>query len=204
MGTARTMMPAEPTTSSVVTGRAPGASTSTISAMRSGGPEPEMAMSYPALIAARATVVPIFPAPTMPRRRSVGLLLDIRGSVIRRRRRTRGCRLGGWLREQLSDAWNHLAPIELDRRHSLLVRHSPSGIRPVESAEPELPNHRGNLGRHGFRRSEIQRSVCDLGLESLHRRARPSSFGGCALKHLRPVRPLNRDSFFVRPGHESV
>src|SRR4030088_817342 len=113
------MTPAWATTSSVVRARAPGASTSTISSMRSAGPEPDIATSYPAATAARAKAVPALPAPTIPRRRSVGALLDTGRSRVRAGREVAWCRLLGWLREQLSDSGDHLPSIQLDGRHLL-------------------------------------------------------------------------------------
>jgi hypothetical protein len=43
------------------------------------------------------------------------------------------CGVGGWCAEQLTDAWNHLAPIELDRREPLLVGHSAQRISQIEA-----------------------------------------------------------------------
>jgi hypothetical protein len=70
-------MSASRTSRSVVTARAPGARTSTVNAISSADPDPEMATSYPAAIAARAIVVLSLPAPTMPRRRSLGSGLTV-------------------------------------------------------------------------------------------------------------------------------
>src|SRR6267378_6502062 len=150
MGTASTIRSACWTTSSVEAARAPGARTSTISAMRSAGPDPEMTTLYPAAIAARAIVVPTLPAPTMPRRRSPVSLLDMglnshsRGDMARWNWRNR------MIGEQLAHPRNHLAPVELDRRQPLLVRHPPGGVGQVESTEPEQPHHRGYFCGDGF------------------------------------------------------
>src|SRR5207302_520286 len=139
-----------------------------------------------------AIAVPIFPAPTTPRRRSPASLLDMgcpgvrgRGALVHRR----------WLnvrvREQFPDSWNHLTPVQLDGRHLLFVRYSPCGVRQVESTEPEQPDNPGDLGRDRFHRTEIKRSFVDLGLESLLCRPRPSALGRRVLEDMSPVRPLS-------------
>src|SRR2546427_5839088 len=120
------MRPAYLTTSSVESARAPVASTSTISSMRSAGPDPEIATSYPPATAARAMAVPALPAPTMPRRRSVGSLLDTGCSRVRGRRAlVPSCRLAGRTREQLPDSRDHLPTVQIDGRHLLFVWYSP-------------------------------------------------------------------------------
>src|ERR1700692_1364381 len=199
MGTARTMRSAKRTTSSVDTARAPAASTSTISAMRSPGPDPDIATSYPAATAARAMVVPTLPAPTMPRRRSADSPLDTGGSS-NRRRQAGGIRLLGRMCEQFPDPRNHLSSVQLDGRHPLLLGYSPSRVRPVEPAEPELPTDARSLGRNRFRRTEIQRTIVDLGLKAFSRGTRPTPLGRRVLEYLRPVRPLNLSGFRVGPG----
>src|SRR3984893_6717591 len=204
MGTARTMRSAKPTTSSVETARAPGASTSTISAMRSAAPDPEIATSYPAAIAARAIVVPTLPAPTIPRRRSPVSPLD---TGLSRHPRGDGARWNGgngMIGEQFAHPRDQLAPGELDCRQPLFVRHSSSGVRQVKSTEPEQPHHRGNLGGDRFWRSDIQRSACSFGLESGHRRACPSALARRLLERLLPVGVLNIDGLLICPRNVSV
>src|SRR6202022_2455857 len=131
--------------------------------MRSAVPDPEMATSYPAAIAARAIVVPTRPAPTIPRRRSpvsslyTGLSRNRRGEVTGR---NRGYRM---IRQQLAHPRNDLAPVELDRRQPLSVRHSSRGVGQIESTQPEEAHHRRNFGGDGFRRSDIQRSFRSFG-----------------------------------------
>src|SRR5467141_1579203 len=205
IGIARTIRPAYLTTTSVESARAPGASTSTISSMRSADPDPEIATSYPPATAARAIAVPALPAPTMPRRPSVGSLLDIGRSPIRARQaRVAWCRLLGRIREQLPHSRDHLPSVQLDGRHLLFVRYSPRRVGQVEPAEPKKANDPRNFGRAGFHRSEIQRSFLDLGLESIHRRPGPPALGRSLLEDMSPMRPLNVRGFLVGSGYEAV
>src|SRR3981189_1670889 len=119
--------------------------------MRSAGPEPEIATSYPAATAARAKAVPALPAPTIPRRRSVGALLDTGGSRVRARRDLFAwSQLLGWLREQLSDSRDHLPSVQVDGRHLLLMWYSPGRVGQIEPAEPEKANDPRNFGRDRF------------------------------------------------------
>src|SRR6202022_904424 len=149
-GIARTMRPAYRATSSVVSGGAPGASTRTISSLRSADPDPEIATSYPPATAARAIAVPALPAPTIPRRRSVGSLLDTGCSRVRRRRALVAWRwLIGRFREQFPDSRDHLPSVQLDGRHLLFVWDSPGRVGQVEPAEPEKADDPSDLGRHG-------------------------------------------------------
>src|SRR5437660_10618101 len=173
--------------------------------MRSEGPEPDIATSYPAATAARAKAAPALPAPTLPRRRSVASPLNPRRSRVRARRAlVAWCRLLGRIREQLPDSRDHLPSVQLDGRHLLFVWDSPGRVGQVEPAEPEKANNRRNLGRDRFHRPEIQRSFVDLGLESIHRRSRPSTLSGGVLEDMSPVRPLTVRGFLVGPGHEPV
>src|SRR6266851_2434476 len=203
MGIARTMRPAYLTTSSVESARAPGASTSTISSMRSAGPDPDIATSNPPATAARAIALPALPAPTMPRRRSVASLLNT-GCVRGRRDLVVRCRLLRRIREQLPDSRDHLPSVQLDGRHLLFVWYPPGRVGQVEPAEPEDANDPRNFGRDGFHRSEIQRSFVDLGLESIHRRPRPPALGRGLLEDMSPMWPLDVRGFLVGPGHEPV
>src|SRR5713101_4749480 len=196
IGIARTMRPAHLTTASVESARAPGASTSTISSMRSAAPDPDIATSYPPATAARAMAVPALPAPTMPSRRSVTSLLATGRSRVRGRRALVACcQLIGRIREQFPDSRDHLPSVQLDGRHLLFVWHSPGRISQVEPAEPEEANDPRNLARDGFHGSEIKRSFLDLGLESIHRRPRPSALGRSLLEDMSPMRPLNVRGF---------
>src|ERR1700737_5014267 len=205
IGIARTMRPACLTTSSVESARAPGASTSTISSIRSAAPDPEIATSYPPATAARAIAVPALPAPTMPRRRSVGSLLDTGCSRVRRRRALVAWRwLIGRFREQFPDSRDHLPSVQLDGRHLLFVWDSPGRVGQVEPAEPEKANDPRNFGRDRFHRPEIQRSFVDLCLESIHRRPRPPALGRSLLEDVSPMWPLNVRGFLVGSGYESV
>src|SRR6266849_9122535 len=106
--------------------------------------------------------------------------------------------------EQLAHPRNHLAPVKLDRRQPLLVRHSSSGVRKVESTEPEQPHHRRNFGGDRFWRSDIERSACSFGLESAHRRACPSTLARSLLERLLPVWILNIDGLLICPRNVSV
>src|SRR5216683_1930240 len=171
--------------------------------MRSAGPDPDIATSYPPATAARAKAVPALPAPTIPRRRSVDSLLDT-GCVRGRRDLVVRCRLLRRIREQLPDARDHLPSVQLDGRHLMFVWYSPRRIGQVEAAEPEEANDPCNFGRDGFHRSEIQRSFVDLGLESIHRRSRPSALGRSLLEDMSPMRPLNVRGFLVGSGYEPV
>src|ERR1700674_302026 len=205
IGIARTMRPAYLTTSSVERARAPGASTSTISSMRSADPDPEIATSYPPATAARAIAVPALPAPTMPRRRSVGSLLDTGRSPVRAREAP-----VAWsrhlvrIREQLPDSRDHLPSVQFDGPHLLFVRNSPGGVGQIEPAQPEKADDPSDLGRNGFHRPEVQRSLVDLGLEPIHRRPRPPALGRGSLEDMSPVRPLNVRRFLVGSGHQPV
>src|SRR5438128_4196744 len=172
--------------------------------MRSAVPDPDMATSYPAAIAARAIVVPTRPAPTMPRRRSPLSPLDTGLS------RHTGGDVGGWNRgnwmigQELAHPRNHLAPVELDRRQPLFVRHSPGGVGQVESTEPEQAHHRRYFGRDGFRRSDIERSAGSFGLESGHGRAGPSALERGLLERLLPVWILDINCLLICPCNVSV
>jgi len=55
------------------------------------------------------------------------------------------------------------------------VGRSSEGVGHVEPGEPEQPNGRRQLGRDGFRRSDIQRSAGDLGSELLIAGGHPRS-----------------------------
>src|SRR3979490_1707270 len=131
--------------------------------MRSAGPEPDIATSYPPATAARAIAVPALPAPTMPRRRSV-TSLDTGWSPVRPRRATNAWRqLLGRIGEQFPDSRDHLPSVQLDGRHLLFVWYSPGRVRQIEAAEPEKANDPRNFGRDRFHRPEIQRSFVNLG-----------------------------------------
>src|SRR6266852_8333016 len=203
IGIARTMRPAYPTTSSVESARALGASTSTISSMRSAGPDPDIATSYPPATAARAIAVPALPAPTMPRRRSVASLLNT-GCIRGRRDLVVRCQLAGRIREQLPDSRDHLPSVQLDVRHLLFVWYPPSRVGQVEPAESEKANDPRNFRRDRFHRPEVQRSFVDLGLESIHRRPRPPALGCGLLKDMSPMWPLNVRGLLVGSGYEPV
>src|SRR4030081_3831455 len=97
--------------------------------MRSAGPEPDMATSYPPATAARAIAVPALPAPTMPRRPSVASPLNTGGSRAPARRVffARPKRLGR-IREQVPDSRDHLPSVQLDGRHLLFVGYSTGRI----------------------------------------------------------------------------
>src|SRR5580704_7407814 len=192
MGTAKMMSSACRATSAVVTACAPGASTSTISSMRSGAPEPDTATSYPPAVAARAIAVPIFPAPTMPKRLWAASCPDTGRSSARghKARDGRG-QLNRRICEELPHPWNHLASVQLDGRQFLLVRNAPGRIGQVESTEPEQSDDPRDLVRDRLRRPEIQGSLLDLTLEPLHRRTGPSPLGGGVLEHVRPMRILD-------------
>src|SRR2546426_1600556 len=205
IGIASTMRPAYLTTSSVESARAPGASTSTISSMRSANPDPEIATSYPPATAARAIAVPALPAPTIPRRRSVGSLLDTGRSPVRARQAgVAWCRLLGRIREQLPDSRDHLPSVQFDGRHLLFVRYSPRRVGQIEPAQPEQANDPRNFGRDRFHRPEIHRSFVDLGLESIHRRPRPPALSRGLLEDMSPMWPLNVRGFLVGSGHQPV
>src|SRR6266851_4732393 len=106
--------------------------------------------------------------------------------------------------QELAHPRNHLASVELDRRQPLFVWHSSSGVRQVESTEPEQPHHGRDFCGYGFRRSDIQRSLGSFGLESGHRRACPSTLERGLFERLLPVRPLNVNRLLICSRHVSV
>src|SRR5258708_40194250 len=130
--------------------------------------------------------VPALPAPMMPRRRSVASVLDT-GCVRGRRDLVVRSQLAVRIREELPDARDHLASIQLNGRHLLFVWYSPGRVGQVKPAEPEEANDPRNLGRDGLHRTEVQRSLIDLGLESLHRRPRPPALRRGSLEDMSPV-----------------
>src|ERR1700674_4527458 len=140
MGIARTMRSEKRTTSSVEASRAPGASTSTIRAIRSAAPDPDMATSHPPAVAARAIVVPTFPAPTIPKRRPAISALNTGRSSRGPRAHAGGGLLNRGFCEKFPHARNHLASVQLDGRHLLFVGYSPRGVSKVESAETQQAN----------------------------------------------------------------
>ncbi len=95
-GSARITTSARAAASAEVVATAPGATTSTMRAMRDGSPEPEMSTSCPAAIARRARTVPTLPAPRIPTvagraasdagvsDRSEGSWRNVMGSILRR------------------------------------------------------------------------------------------------------------------------
>src|SRR5260370_37110779 len=108
--------------------------------MRSAVPDPDMATSSPAAIAARAIVVPTLPAPTMPRRRSPVSPLNMGSSVLPRRALIGRNRLNRRTLKQLPHARNHLTPVELERRQPLFVVPSSGGVGQSEPTEHDQPN----------------------------------------------------------------
>ena len=105
-------------------------------------------------MAARASVVPNLPAPTMPRRRSSTSRLALRDACRMRSRRRppssapdagrRAASASGACGEQLADAGDHFAAVELDHGHSLVVRDASDCVVQVEAAQAERADDRGD------------------------------------------------------------
>src|SRR5258708_5667522 len=116
--------------------------------MRSAGPDPDRATSYPAAIAIWAIVVPNLPAPTMPRRKSPPPMLGTGAcGVVRRRALGRQHRLNRLAPcgQQLADPRNHLAAIQLDRRCPVGPRKVADVVLEIKAAQAQEADVRGHL-----------------------------------------------------------